>query len=277
MKRIGILHHPKIIEAEPLAVEVGRWLQQKERTVWIEADWESSALDAHLAETDLLLVLGGDGSLLRATRLAIPHHIPVLGINMGRVGFLTEAQPDDWQNRLARVLIGDFWLEKRLMAHAQLWRNGRSLDEFTALNDVVIGRGAQARVLRLQLRVDGDVVTTYTADALIVATPTGSTAYAMAAGGPLLPPQLQNFVVVPVAAHLSLDRPLVLHEEAEIAIQVNMDHEATLTADGQQGVSLEDGDQIIITKHDEYAAFVRVDNAGYFYRRLLHRLGFLRG
>ena len=277
MKRIGILHHPKIVEAEPLAVEVGHWLQTKDLSVWIEANWESGALDAQLAETDLLLVLGGDGSLLRAARLAIPHHIPVLGINMGRVGFLTEAQPDDWQNRLARVLVGDFWLERRLMAHAQLWRNGRSLDEFTALNDVVIGRGAQARVLRLQLRVDGDVVTTYTADALIVATPTGSTAYAMAAGGPLLPPQLQNFVVVPVAAHLSLDRPLVLHEEAKIAIQVNMDHEATLTADGQQGVALEDGDQIIITKHDEYAAFVRVDSAGYFYRRLLQRLGFLRG
>lgn len=277
MNRIGILHHPKIVEAAPLATAVCGWLQERGLTAWIEDDWDNEDLDAQLAETELLLVLGGDGSLLRATRLAMPHHIPVMGINMGRVGFLTEAQPTDWQVRLERVLAGDFWLERRLLAHATLWRDGRSLNEFIALNDVVMGRGAQARVLRLELRVDGDVVTTYTADALIVATPTGSTAYSMAAGGPLLPPQLQNFVVVPVAAHLSLDRALVLHEEAEIAIQVFMDHEAMLTADGQQGVALVDGDQIIITKHDEYAAFVRVDNAGYFYRRLLQRLGFLRG
>jgi NAD+ kinase len=163
------------------------------------------------------------------------------------------------------------------MAHATLHRNGRSLNQFVALNDVVIGRGAQARVLRLELCVDGDVVTTYTADALIIATPTGSTAYSMAAGGPLLPPQLQNFVVMPVAAHLSLDRALVLHEEAEISIRVDMDHEATLTADGQEGAALESGDQVVITKHDRHAKFVRVDNAGYFYRRLLQRLGFLRG
>ena len=277
MNHIGILHHPKIAAAKPLAVTVDKWLQAQGVLTWIGANGEIADLEFRLAETDLLLVLGGDGSLLQATRLALPHHVPVLGINMGRVGFLTEAQPEDWQARLTRVLQGDFWLERRLLAHATLWRDGRSLDQFIALNEVVVGRGAQARVLRLELRVDGDLITTYTADALIVATPTGSTAYSMAAGGPLLPPQLQNFVVVPVAAHLSLDRALVLHEEAEIAIQVHMDHEAMLTADGQQGVALNDGDRIIITKYHDEAAFVRVDSAGYFYRRLLQRLGFMRG
>jgi NAD+ kinase len=277
MNRIGILRHPKIAEAEPLADQICAWLQEKGVDAWVEVTWETADVKNQLAETDMLIVLGGDGSLLRAARLGMPYRIPVLGINMGRVGFLTEAQLDDWQVRLERVLQGDYWLEKRLMAHATLWRDGRSLNQFIALNDVVMGRGAQARVLRLELCVDGDVVTTYTADALIVATPTGSTAYSMAAGGPLLPPQLQNFVVVPVAAHLSLDRALVLHEEAEISIRVEMDHEAMLTADGQQVVSLVDGDRVIITKHDEHATFVRVDNAGYFYRRLLQRLGFLRG
>lgn len=277
MNRIGILRHPKIAAAEPLAVQVSTWLQERDVAAWIEASWDKSDIEEYLTDTSLLIVLGGDGSLLRAARLGMPHHIPVLGINMGRVGFLTEAQLDDWQMRLERVLGGDYWLEKRLMAHATLWRRDHSLNQFIALNDVVIGRGAQARVLHLELCVDGDVVTTYTADALIVATPTGSTAYSMAAGGPLLPPQLQNFVVVPVAAHLSLDRALVLHEEAEITIRVQMDHEATLTADGQEGAALEPGDRIVITKHDEYATFIRVDNAGYFYRRLLQRLGFLRG
>jgi NAD+ kinase len=277
MNRIGILRHPKIAEAELLASQICTWLQEKGVDAWIEATWDTADVKEHLAETAMLIVLGGDGSLLRAARLGIPHHLPLLGINMGRVGFLTEARLDDWQVRLERVLQGDYWLEKRLMAHATLWRGGRSLNQFIALNDVVIGRGAQARVLRLELCVDGDVVTTYTADALIVATPTGSTAYSMAAGGPLLPPQLQNFVIVPVAAHLSLDRALVLHEEAEIAIRVQMDHEAMVTADGQQAVALADEDRVIITKHDEAAVFVRVDDAGYFYRRLLQRLGFLRG
>jgi NAD+ kinase len=112
------------------------------------------------------------------------------------------------------------------------------------------------------------------ADALIVATPTGSTAYAMAAGGPLLPPQLQNFVVVPVAAHLSLNRALVLHEEAEIVVRVEMDHEANLTADGQQGAFLQNGDRIVIQKHDQPCLFARVESSGYFYRRLMRRLGF---
>jgi NAD+ kinase len=128
--------------------------------------------------------------------------------------------------------------------------------------------------LRLHLFVDGDLVTIYTADALIVATPTGSTAYSMAAGGPLLPPQLQNFVVVPVAAHLSLDRALVLHEEAEISILVQMDHEAMLTADGQSGVQLLDGDEIVIKKHPHVCSFARVESSGYFYRRLMRRLGY---
>ncbi len=274
MNRIVILPHPDISSAEPIAQEVLNWLTARKVEAKIYRDWHVEDISAELADVSLLIVLGGDGSLLRAARLGIPYSIPVFGINMGRVGFLTEAQPDDWQGRLSRVLLGDYWLEKRLMAHAALRREGEFIHEFIALNDIVIGRGAQARVLRLELKVDGDIVTTYTADALIIATPTGSTAYSMAAGGPLLPPQLQNFVVVPVAAHLSLDRPLVLHENADIAVTVNMDHEAMLTADGQQGLSIESGDEILIKKHKDHAGFARVESAGYFYRRLMLRLGF---
>jgi NAD+ kinase len=195
---------------------------------------------------------------------------------MGRVGFLSEAQPHNWPERLTQVLAGDYWVEKRLMLHASLCRNGRVLDEFTALNDVVVGRGQQVRVLRMELRVDGDLVTNYTADALIVSTPTGSTAYSMAAGGPMLPPGLMNFVVVPVAAHLSLNRALVFHEEAEISIKVDTSHEATLTADGQEGVLLQNGDVVVVKKHANHCCFARVDSSGYFYRRLMQRLGFSR-
>jgi NAD+ kinase len=259
-----------------LAAEIETWLTQRGITAWAASAWHEAAFTELLTNVDMLLVLGGDGSTLHAARLALSHRIPILGVNLGRVGFLSEARADNWQEKLGKVVEGEYWIEERLMLHASLQRNGRVINTFSALNDLVIGRGRQARVLHLHLGVDGDHVTTYTADALIVATPTGSTAYSMAAGGPLLPPQLQNFIVVPVAAHLSLDRALVLHEEAEITIQVQMGHEAMLTADGQDGIDLESGDDVIIRKHNHYSYFARVENPGYFYRRLMGRLGYIR-
>lgn len=276
MTLIGILYHPKIAASQPLAEEIEAWLAQRGVTAWSASAWEEAAFSEALSSLDFLLVLGGDGSTLHAARLALPHKIPIFGVNLGRVGFLSEAQPDNWRDRVSKLIQGEYWIEERLMLHAALRRNGRFVNQFSALNDLVVGRGRQARVLHLHLSVDGDHVTTYTADALIVATPTGSTAYSMAAGGPLLPPQLQNFVVVPVAAHLSLDRALVLHEEAEIAIQVQMGHDAMLTADGQDGHELESGDEVVIRKHENHSCFARVESSGYFYRRLMQRLGYLR-
>lgn len=279
MERIGLLYHPSVKTAFPLAEEIGRWLRDRGLSTWAApTDADALVLDelnpTTSSPTSLLIVLGGDGSTLKAAHLSLGCHIPIFGVNLGRVGFLSEAQVTDWPTKLEKVLAGDFWTERRLMIQADLWRNGRLSNSFAALNDVVVGRGQQARVLRLHLHVDGDLVTVYTADALIVATPTGSTAYSMAAGGPLLPPQLQNFVVSPVAAHLSLDRAMVLHEEAEIDIHVQMDHEAMLTADGQTGVELLDGDRITIKKHPHVCSFARVESSGYFYRRLMQRLGF---
>ncbi|MCB8985492.1 MAG: NAD(+)/NADH kinase [Ardenticatenaceae bacterium] len=276
MTIIGILYHPKIVASQPLAAEIEAWLVQRGVSAWTASAWEEAAFSEALAGADFLLVLGGDGSTLHAARLALPYKIPIFGVNLGRVGFLSEARPDDWRDKLSKVIQGEYWIEERLMLHAALRRNGEIINTFSALNDLVIGRGRQARVLHLHLSVDGDHVTTYTADALIVSTPTGSTAYSMAAGGPLLPPQLQNFVVVPVAAHLSLDRALVLHEEAEITIQVQMGHEAMLTADGQDGIDLESADEVVIHKHENHSYFARVESSGYFYRRLMRRLGYLR-
>ena len=276
MNYIGILHHPRIPDSELLAEEIGQWLTDQGVTTWVGSTWDEPGINGRLDRLSLLVVLGGDGSLLRAARLSVSGEVPIFGVNMGRVGFLSEAQVDDWRERLTHVLNGNFWVEKRLMLHAALRRNGDIIDTFTALNDIVVGRGQQARVVRFTLRLDDDVVTNYTADALIVATPTGSTAYAMAAGGPLLPPQLQNFVVLPVAAHLSFDRALVLHETAVIEIEVSMDHEAYITPDGRHGISIQDGDIVIIRKNEQLIPFARVDTPGYFYRRLMSRLGYVR-
>lgn len=276
MQRIGILHRPHIAASRPLAEQISAWLKKRNVTHWLASSMDKDEVEAQIPDTSLLVVLGGDGSILTAARFATPHNVPLFGINLGKVGFLSEAQPDEWPEKLGRVLAGDFWQEERLMLHAALHRDGRLIHTFTALNDIVVGRGQQARVVSFQLCVDGDLVTTYTADALIVATPTGSTAYSMAAGGPLLPPQLQNFVILPVAAHLSLDRALILHEKAEISITVNMNHEAYITPDGQHGHSILDGDTVILKKDKHPCYFARVESAGYFYRRLMARLGYIR-
>lgn len=274
MKLVGLLQQPRIPGSAPLAEEVQQWLTARGIRTWLAAPMDDGDLDAPLADTSLVIILGGDGSTLRAARWTVPYGVPLFGINVGRVGFLSESTPEDWPEKLERILGGDYWIERRLLLNAELWRDGHLVEPFTALNEVVIGRGAQARVIHLHLRVDGDLVTTYIADALIIATPTGSTAYSMAAGGPLMPPQLQNLVIVPVAAHLSLNRSLVLHENARIAIQVEMGHEAFLTADGQQSTPVQDGDEIVITKNERTCCFARVESPGYFYRRLMGRLGF---
>ncbi len=276
MNRIGVLYHPKVTESHPLATEIEAWLAQRQIATWQASSYDDERLAQMVGGSDLLVVLGGDGSLLRAASFSSKCDIPIFGINLGRVGFLSEAQPDNWPEKLARVLSGEFWTENRLMLSARIRRNGRILHTFSVLNDVVVGRGRQARVVRFQLHVDGDLVTNYTADALIVATPTGSTAYSMASGGPLLPPQLPNFVVVPVAPHLTFDRAIIFHEQAEIAITVHMDHRAYLTPDGTDGILLEDEDVVLVTKAEESCKFARVESSGYFYRRLMGRLGYSR-
>jgi NAD+ kinase len=274
MDLVGVLFNPEVAEAEPLAQEVIKWIDKQGRKSWLTSTNQLGERQKPVNGTSLIVVLGGDGTTLMAARLAVPHEIPIFGINLGRVGFLSEASPKDWHEKLIRVMHGDYWLERRLMLRAEVIRQGDSLADLMALNDVVVSRGAQVRVVRFHLFVDGDHVTTYTADGLIAATPTGSTAYSMAAGGPLLPPQLQNFLVLPVAPHLSFERPLVLHQKANVKIRVETEHEAMATADGQDAISLQSGDEVIINKHAYDSIFARVDGPSYFYLRLMQRLSY---
>lgn len=262
-----------ITRSQPLAVEIQAWLQTQGVVAWLQSTWEHSIPEKSNQTVDFLVVLGGDGSILRAARFAAAWQIPLLGINLGKLGFLSEVSPAAWQTRLAQLLAGDYWIEKRLMLQATWLRDGQVLGQYTALNEFVIGRGSQARVIYLRLCVDDDYVTTYSADGLILATPTGSTAYALAAGGPILPPETPNYLVIPVAPHLGLNRALVLPQAAAATIQVHMDHEANLTADGQDTVHLQDGDRIEIKKHHLESCFARVGSSGYFYDRLMQRLG----
>jgi NAD+ kinase len=272
VKRVGVLFNGGVDTAASLSKEVEDWLTQQDVAAWVGSIEQLGAMEKQVAGFDLLVVLGGDGTTLLAARLAAPYGVPIFGINLGRVGFLSEASAEEWPKKLSKVLNGDYWQEQRMMLRADVGRLGEQLGRLVGLNDVVVSRGAQVRVVRFRLYVDGDHVMSYTADGLIAATPTGSTAYSMAAGGPLLPPQLQNFLVVPVSPHLSFERALVLHKEATIKIRVETRHEAIVTADGQNAISLQDGDEVIITKHEHSSSFIRLGRPSYFYRRLMQRL-----
>ena len=271
VKTISILYNAHIPQAYPLAQEIAAWIEQNGPRPRVCTT--SDAPDAICwQETRLLVTLGGDGSILRAARAAAPYGTPILGVNLGRVGFLTEAEPGMWEEVLRKVLSGEYWVEERMMLQVAVRRGGEVLRQAEALNDVVAARGARARVVHLRAEVDGGCLATYVADGLIVATPTGSTAYALAAGGPVLPPQLRNILLVPVAPHLSMERPIVLSEGVRVRISVISGRPVVLTVDGEVQTELESGDEVIVEASPHVARFARVQERNYFYKTLLQRL-----
>lgn len=221
---------------------------------------------------DILIAVGGDGTMLRAGHLCAPAEVPILGINLGRFGFLIEVQRDQWQEALTRVLAADYWLEERMMLLVRHVREDQVLGEWEALNECVVSRGDVARPVHLVTEIDNRHITTYVADGIIVATATGSTAYALAAGGPILPPELRNILLVPVAPHLSVDRSVVLHEGSVVRITVQTRHNTVLSVDGQLPVQLKEGDQVVAGVGGHTASFVRLQDPAYFYRNLTSRM-----
>jgi NAD+ kinase len=269
---VAVLDHPKLPETGEVAAEIAEALGALGVTTHRAKTWDTPALEAIMPRVGLIVVLGGDGSTLRAARVAAPHNVPVTSVNMGRLGFLSEMTPGNWRDALPKMLRGEYWVEERLMIRAETRRNGQLMSRHEALNDVVVSRGTLARIVRVETRVDDSALTTYACDGLIVSTPTGSTAYALAAGGPILPPTLKNFVLVPIAPHLSLDKPVVLAQGSTVVAIVHTDHQAILTADGQNEVVLRDGDRVTVHASEHVALFARVQPPSYFYRTLMSRL-----
>lgn len=271
MRRIGLLHHPKLPATQPTAEAMARECEQAGLSVWIGSTWDEDSVAAEIADLDLLVTLGGDGSILRAGRMASEEGVPVLGVKMGRLGFLAEVEPDEWSDALSRLLSGDYWLEERMMLYAEYNRH-EECQGWEALNDVVVSRGSLARIVRLETHIDGGYLTTYGADGLIVSTATGSTAYAFAAGGPVLPPELKNILLQPIAPHLSMDRAIVLAQGVVVKVVVHTDHQAILTVDGQFEYELQDGDLVTVQASRNASRFVRMQDPTYFYRTLMERL-----
>ncbi len=218
-------------------------------------------------EFDLLIAMGGDGTMLRAGHLCAASGVPILGIMMGRLGFLMQVQRGEWPQMLERLLKGEGWIEHRMMLAAEHVRGGETLATWQALNEVVVGRGLALRAVRLVASVDGRPLTTFVCDGLIAASATGSTAYALAAGGPILPPDLRNILLVPIAPHLSVDRAVVLSEGATVSIIVKSEN-SVVSVDGQSPISLDENDRVDVRAAAYAARFVRFGDPGYFYRNL---------
>jgi len=269
IKSVGLVvkrNHPLALS---IAQKLSRWMRSRHMQVLAEFDVAENIQASPMSKSDLarhsdlIVVLGGDGTLLSIARFIADREVPLLGINLGGLGFLTEATTEDALPALSRVLDGDYQVDRRITLEAELLGPNSATNpavdrRFRALNDVVINKRAQGRVLELDVVADGEWFCSYRADGLIVATPTGSTAYALSAGGPIVFPTLHAVVLAPICPHTLSNRPVVVPDTVEVEVRVKAsDHDATLTADGQEAALLGAADTVRIRKGKSTVALVR--------------------
>ena len=270
LNRFAIAYNGQIPDSLRISEEVRAFLEgrgaQVRRVSQIDNEVLLPCMDPQ--KTDALIVLGGDGTILRASHLCSGPNIPIVGINLGTMGFLIELQPDQWRDYLPRLMDGNYRLENRMMLREEHWRGENKIGEWQVVNEVVVCRGQYVQPVRLTTEVDGYPMASYVADGIIAATPTGSTAYALAAGGAILPPDIRNIIIVPIAPHLSPDRPIVLSEGAVVKIKVHAAHEAVLSIDGHPPVITLEGDHISVSASNYNTSFIRFHDQGFFYRSL---------
>ena len=273
MKKVGIFVHSRWSVAVQLADRVQSVLSGEGCDVWQTSDWDDTTVTEQTPGTDLLVCLGGDGTVLRAARTVVPHPVPILGVNMGRLGFLTEVRPGELLDRLGDVLEGRCRIEERTMLQAQVPSWGAT---HHALNDVIVGRASVGRPLYVETAVDGVRLAIHRCDAVIVATATGSTAYSLSAGGPILHPESSELLLTPVAPHLGSARPVVLPRDTIIDLTVTADKEAVVSVDGQIDRPLASGDSVSVCRSAHTARFVRFSEPQDYYAVLAEKLGWLR-
>jgi NAD+ kinase len=281
MKTIGLAPNPHKADATHLAGELATWLESRgvvplmspEAAVGADRA-DLAADDEQLARTDLLVILGGDGTMLRWSRLAAPHGTPMLGVNFGHYGFITEIEPEVVRSSLERVLAGDFTISERVVLHAVVIRNDKPVATYYALNDVVISKGPFARMVSLHTLVNGQFIVTYAADGIIISSPTGSTAYSLSAGGPVVHPDVSVLIITPVCPHTLNVRSLVVPDAEKIQIVGQCsdgESELMLTLDGQLGEHLGCSDTVEIGKAEFTARLVQFDPHS-FYDKLQTRM-----
>jgi NAD+ kinase len=272
VRKIGILSNPHYPQTLELARAIQAMLGEQGVQV-LHSTAESEEQESSFSgDLDLLVTLGGDGTMLRAAHLVAGDGTPILGVHMGSLGFLAEVRSAECESILRRVLHGEYWLEERAMLRCALHRGSTTWGPWEALNEVVIGRSGVSHVVRLTVYVDEGYFTTYVADGLIVATATGSTAYALSAGGPILPPELRNMLLVPICPHLSLERTIVLADGATVRVCVESTDEGAVVIDGVNQSDVKAGDEIVLTTSPHVTRFVRTYDRRQVYETLMERL-----
>jgi len=279
VRKIGIYYHPQWAAAHMFVHDLKAALESRVEKVWHAAAWNEEAGRANLDGTDLLVCVGGDGTVLWAARSIIPHPVPLLAVNMGRLGFLADLGAEEALAGLDTILQGDFRIEERTMVQAELLApddaSGEGSRTFHALNDIVLGRGAPGRPIYVETCVDGRRFSLYRADAMIVATATGSTGYALSVGGPILHPEATDLVVVSVAPHLAAARALVLPAGAVVDLRLVAEPDGVLSIDGQVDVDVAHGQRLRVQRSPHVARFVRLGSLFDYYEALSQRLGWL--
>ncbi len=278
MKRVGIIAKQNKPEVIALVRNLVEWLRSKQIEVYIEPEMKDlfspSLLGSHLnsvergnipTHVEMMIVLGGDGTLLSVARLVGGRGVPILGVNLGGLGFLTEITLEELYRVLERVIQGEFVTDERVVLHAAVIRRGERMAEFIVLNDAVINKGALARIIDLETTINGEYLTTFKSDGLIISTPTGSTAYNLSAGGPIVYPSLHCIIITPICPHTLTNRPIVIPDHVEIrAVLKSRQQEVILTLDGQQGFSLEFEDIVEVRKAEDRILLIKSPYRHYF-------------
>ncbi|HUE96444.1 MAG TPA: NAD(+)/NADH kinase [Longimicrobiaceae bacterium] len=271
-RRIGIVGHARYATLDATLERVGRAATAAGLELFYEADLVplvggGTPYPPDLTESlDLVITLGGDGTLLRGARLVAPFGIPILGINLGRLGFLTAIGPAELESALDAVMQGEVLFDERMVLQVEAERpGGPKHGEYLAVNDVVLHRGGVARMIRLMVHAHGEEVGTYSADGIILATPTGSTAYSLSAGGPIVPPWLDCIIATPICPHTLAVRPLILSSSETVTVEVlSPSEELILTIDGQQGARLLPGDRLVVRRAKVPLRLVRFPGQTFF-------------
>jgi NAD+ kinase len=274
LKRVVIFHHPHSEGAAVFAGQLARELDRCGVESVVADAWEQAA-QLPVAGADMVACIGGDGTVLRAARVTVPHNVPILGVNMGRLGFLTDMSPRDLFNHIERVVAQDWRLEERLMVRGDIsdGPEGKTWVHH-GLNDIVVAHRAPGRPIYVDVRIDRAQVAVYRCDGIIVATPTGSTGYSLSAGGPILPPTEHHLVLTPVSPHLALGRSIVLQPDSVVELTVTSEDGALVSVDGQDDMPVSSGVEVTIRTSEHTTRFVRFREPASFYSDLAEKLEF---
>ena len=270
MKRIGVVYHPLNKAAFSLGSRITELLKSRSYDAWLCSAWDGDKLKKAVSDSDLIITAGGDGTILRVAQAVLPAEVPILSVNLGKLGFLTELAASEALEKIPAVLDGNGWIDERAVLEIDyVPQDPRSeRKHLLALNDAVMARGGIARVICAAVKINDELFGNYKGDGVIVATATGSTGYSYAAGGPVLYPAAEDLVLTPILPHLTRPYSVVLPRESRLEISVSTNHQATLCADGHINIALSTGDHLFIKKAENKVRFIRLKEPGAYYREL---------